>query len=212
MTTALGPIDQSLRDRANLVVPGGMYGHMRAGGLPEGYPQFFARGEGCHLWDVDGRKYLDFMCSWGPVVLGHRHPAVDAAARRQMEQGDCLNGPTERMVELAERMVGLVTHADWALFSKNGTDATTTCVTLARGARRLAGAFLPTRPPATNPNCVSVCGGQLPRGGGRLNFPYFLIAGGAPRCPARVRPPRCSRAAAHRSRITAAATAGRRAR
>ena len=93
MTTALGPIDQSLRHRANLVVPGGMYGHMRAGGLPEGYPQFFARGEGCHLWDVDGRKYLDFMCSWGPVVLGHRHPAVDAAARRQMEQGDCLNGP-----------------------------------------------------------------------------------------------------------------------
>jgi glutamate-1-semialdehyde 2,1-aminomutase len=107
---------------------------MRAGGLPEGYPQFFARGEGCHIWDVDGRKYLDFMCSWGPVVLGHRHPVVDAAARRQMEQGDCLNGPSERMVELAERMVGLVTHADWALFSKNGTDATTTCVTLARGA------------------------------------------------------------------------------
>ena len=57
MTTALGPIDHSLRDRANLVVPGGMYGHMRAGGLPAGYPQFFARGEGCHLWDVDGRKY-----------------------------------------------------------------------------------------------------------------------------------------------------------
>ena len=134
MTTALGPIDHSLRNRANLVVPGGMYGHMRAGGLPTGYPQFFARGEGCHVWDVDGRKYLDFMCSWGPVVLGHRHPAVDGAARRQMEQGDCLNGPSERMVELAERLVGLVTHADWALFSKNGTDATTTCVTLARGA------------------------------------------------------------------------------
>ena len=134
MANELGPIDQSLRERASRVVPGGMWGHMRAGGLPAGYPQFFARGEGCYLWDVDGRKYLDFMCSWGPVVLGHRHPAVDAAARRQMEQGDCLNGPSERMVELAERMVGLVTHADWALFSKNGTDATTTCVTLARGA------------------------------------------------------------------------------
>jgi glutamate-1-semialdehyde 2,1-aminomutase len=134
MANELGPIDQSLRERASRVVPGGMWGHMRAGGLPAGYPQFFARGEGCHLWDVDGRKYLDFMCSWGPVVLGHRHPAVDAAARRQMEQGDCLNGPSERMVELAERMVGLITHADWALFSKNGTDATTTCVTLARGA------------------------------------------------------------------------------
>jgi glutamate-1-semialdehyde 2,1-aminomutase len=78
---------------------------MRAAGLPVGYPQFFSRGEGCYLWDVDGRKYLDFMCSWGPVVLGHRRPEVDEAARRQMEQGDCLNGPTERMVELAERLV-----------------------------------------------------------------------------------------------------------
>src|SRR5690348_5367761 len=121
MTKALGPIDQSLRSRANLVVLGGMYGHMRAGGLPAGYLQFFSYGDGCHLWDVDGRKYLDFRCSWGPVVLRHRHPAVDAAARRQMEHGDCLNRQTERMVELAERLVDLVTHADWPLFSKNGT-------------------------------------------------------------------------------------------
>jgi glutamate-1-semialdehyde 2,1-aminomutase len=134
MDSRVGTVDRMLRDRAKRVVPGGMYGHMRAEGLPAGYPQFFSRGDGCHLWDVDGRKYLDFMCSWGPVVLGHHHPAVDAAVQRQMQQGDCLNGPTERMVELAERLTGLVTHADWVLFSKNGTDATTTCVTLARGA------------------------------------------------------------------------------
>lgn len=134
MLDQVGAIDKSLRQRASRVVPGGMYGHLRASGLPAGYPQFFSRGEGCHVWDVDGRKYIDFMCSWGPIVLGHRHPAVDAAARKQMDQADCLNGPSERMVELAERLVGLVTHADWALFSKNGTDATTTCVTLARGA------------------------------------------------------------------------------
>jgi glutamate-1-semialdehyde 2,1-aminomutase len=74
------------------------------------------------------------MCSWGPIVLGHRHAAVDEAVRKQLERGDCLNGPTDKMVELAERLVGLMPHADWALFSKNGTDATTTCVTLARGA------------------------------------------------------------------------------
>jgi glutamate-1-semialdehyde 2,1-aminomutase len=134
LDSKIGPRDQALRDRAKRVVPGGMYGHMRAEGLPAGYPQFFVRGDGCHLWDVDGRQYLDFMCSWGPVVVGHRHPAVDEAVVHQMQQGDCLNGPTERMVELAERLTGLVTHADWALFSKNGTDATTTCVTLARGA------------------------------------------------------------------------------
>jgi glutamate-1-semialdehyde 2,1-aminomutase len=126
--------DARLRQRAAQVIPGGMYGHMRTATLPAGYPQFFKRGEGCHVWDADGRKYLDFMCSWGPIVLGHRHAAVEEAVRRQLEQGDCLNGPTSRLVELAERLVGLITHADWALFSKNGTDATTTCVTLARGA------------------------------------------------------------------------------
>ena len=126
--------DQMLRARARRVIPGGMFGHMRAAGLPDGYPQFFERGEGCHLWDVDGRRYVDFMCSWGPNILGHKHPRVTEAVQRQMAAGDCLNGPTERMVELAERLVRLVPHADWALFSKNGTDATTTCVTLARAA------------------------------------------------------------------------------
>ncbi|HEX2887303.1 aspartate aminotransferase family protein [Vineibacter terrae] len=126
--------DQKLRARAQRVIPGGMYGHMRSAGLPAGYPQFFARGEGCHLWDVNGRRYVDFMCSWGPIVLGHKHPAVTEAVQRQMAAGDCLNGPSERMVELAERLVGLIPHADWAMFAKNGTDATTTCVTLARAA------------------------------------------------------------------------------
>ena len=126
--------DQQLRERARRVLPGGVYGHMRAEGLPAGYPQFFARGEGCHLWDVNGQRYIDFMCSWGPIVLGHQHPGVTEAVQQQMRSGDCLNGPSERLVELAERLTGLVTHADWALFSKNGTDATTTCVTLARAA------------------------------------------------------------------------------
>jgi len=126
--------DRELRERASRVIPGGMYGHMRAAGLPAGYPQFFTRGDGCHIWDADGKKYLDFMCSWGPIVLGHHHPAVDEAVRKQLALGDCLNGPTDKLVELAERLVSLLPHADWALFSKNGTDATTTCVTLARGA------------------------------------------------------------------------------
>jgi glutamate-1-semialdehyde 2,1-aminomutase len=126
--------DQRLRQRAQRVIPGGMYGHLRSDRLPQGYPQFFERGEGCHLWDVNGKRYVDFMCSWGPIVVGHQHPAVTEAVERQMAAGDCLNGPSERMVELAERLVGLIPHADWALFGKNGTDATTTCVTLARAA------------------------------------------------------------------------------
>jgi glutamate-1-semialdehyde 2,1-aminomutase len=82
--------------------------------------------------DVDGREYIDFMCSWGPILLGHRHPEVEAAALAQAGKGDCLNGPGEVMVELAEDFVAMVPHADWAMFQKNGGDATTCCVTIAR--------------------------------------------------------------------------------
>jgi glutamate-1-semialdehyde 2,1-aminomutase len=72
------------------------------------------------------------MCSWGPVLLGHRHPEVQAAAEAQAARGDCFNGPGEVMVELAEDFVALVPHAEWVMFQKNGGDATTCCVTIAR--------------------------------------------------------------------------------
>ncbi len=126
------PVDAALRERARRVVPGGMWGHLNAAALPSGYPQFFARSEGCHLWDVDGREYVDLMCSWGPILLGHHHRGVDDAYARQAALGACMNGPAPVMVELAEQLVGQIAHADWALFQKNGTDATTTCVTVAR--------------------------------------------------------------------------------
>ncbi len=126
--------DAALRARARAVVPGGMWGHQNAANLPEGYPQFFARAEGSRLWDVDGNEYVDFMCSWGPMILGYRHPAVEAAVAAQLANGDCMNGPGEAMVELAEAMVSTVAHADWVQFQRNGTDATTFCVTLARSA------------------------------------------------------------------------------
>lgn len=126
--------DAALRQRAARVVPGGMYGHLNAALLPEGFPQYFTRAEGCRVWDADGNEYLDFMCSFGPMVLGHRHPAVEAAVAAQAAQGDCLNGPSPLFVELAERLVDRVAHADWALFQKNGTDATTLCLSIARAA------------------------------------------------------------------------------
>ncbi|WP_158969635.1 aminotransferase class III-fold pyridoxal phosphate-dependent enzyme [Chachezhania sediminis] len=124
--------DAALRQRAAHVIPGGMWGHMRAAAVPAGYPQFFAGGYGAIVTDVDGNDYIDFMCSWGPIILGHNRPEVDAAARAAMDAGDILNGPSEHAVELAELMVDTVAHADWALFQKNGSDAMTTCVTLAR--------------------------------------------------------------------------------
>ncbi|NMJ40681.1 aminotransferase class III-fold pyridoxal phosphate-dependent enzyme [Roseomonas sp. JC162] len=124
--------DAALRDRARQVIPGGLWGHLNAANLPAGYPQYFARAEGCRLWDVDGREVVDFMCAWGPVVLGHHHPAVEEAARRQAALGDCMNGPAPVLVDLAEMLVATIPHAAWCLLEKNGTDATTACVTIAR--------------------------------------------------------------------------------
>ncbi|MDG4667184.1 aminotransferase class III-fold pyridoxal phosphate-dependent enzyme [Mycobacterium sp. 236(2023)] len=141
MTTELGAntdrrqrlIDTELRRRAHAVVPNGMYGHLNMGALPA-IPQYIARSRGARLWDVDGNEYVDLMCSWGPVILGHADPAVEEAAERQQRQGDCLNGPGPVMVELAEAMVRTVSNADWVMFAKNGTDATTMCCTIARAA------------------------------------------------------------------------------
>ncbi|WP_308252156.1 aminotransferase class III-fold pyridoxal phosphate-dependent enzyme [Pseudonocardia sp. KRD291] len=131
-------VDSALRRRAAAVVPGGMYGHLDMARLA-GHPQYIHRARGARLWDVDGHEYVDLMGSWGPVVLGHHDPVVEAAADRQRALGDCLNGPAEIMVDLAELLVRVVGHADWALFAKNGTDATTMCCTIARAAtgRRL---------------------------------------------------------------------------
>ena len=130
----LNSADTALRERARRVIPGGLWGHLDAAKLPDGYPQFFASAEGCHLYDVDGRRFVDLMCSWGPIVLGHHHPLVEDAARSQAALGDCMNGPAPVLVELAELVVDLVPHAEWCLFGKNGTDATTACVTIARAA------------------------------------------------------------------------------
>jgi len=127
-------LDAALRQRARQVIPGGLWGHLNAARLPEGYPQYFAEAEGCRLRDVDGREFIDFMCSWGPVVLGHHHPVVEAAAQAQAARGDCMNGPAPVLVDLAELLVGMIPHADWCLLAKNGTDATTACVTIARAA------------------------------------------------------------------------------
>ncbi len=122
----------ALQARAQNVIPGGMWGHQNTAALPPFYPQYFARAKGCHLWDVDGNRYVDFVCSWGPIILGHGHEAVEEAARAQAARGDCMNGPGEVMVELAELFVATIAHADWVQFKKNGNDATTSAVTIAR--------------------------------------------------------------------------------
>lgn len=133
-------VQKDLLERAAAVIPGGMYGHQSVGRLPDGYPQFFSRAEGARIWDADGKPYLDYMCGYGPNLLGYGHPSVNAAFVKQLEVADTLTGPTARMVEYAEAFVGMVSHAAWAMFCKNGTDATSMAMMTARahtGRRKL---------------------------------------------------------------------------
>ena len=125
-------LDLDLRRRAAAVIPGGMFGHMNVNRLPDAHPQFYGRSEGTRVWDVDGNEYVDFMCSFGPMILGYKHPRVEAAVASQADKGDLLPGPAACMVELAELLVERVAHADWAIFAKNGTDATTISLMVAR--------------------------------------------------------------------------------
>jgi glutamate-1-semialdehyde 2,1-aminomutase len=124
--------DSALRQRAMAVIPNGMYGHQSVMLLPDDYPQFFDRAEGAYLWDTDGNRYVDFLCGYGPNLFGYGHAAIDQAYVDQMKRGDTMTGPGPAMVELAEALTAQVSHADWAMFCKNGTDATTMAMMIAR--------------------------------------------------------------------------------
>ena len=128
--------NKALLERAEAVIPGGVYGHMSIARLPDDYPQFFERAEGARIWDVDGKPYIDFMCGYGPNLFGYGHRQINDAFIRQMETADTLTGPTARMVEYAEAFVGMVSHAGWAMFCKNGTDATSMAMVTARAHTR----------------------------------------------------------------------------
>lgn len=124
---------RELFERASRVVPGGIYGHQSPRFLvQERYPSFFERGQGARLWDVDGNVYIDYLCGYGPVVLGHGHPRVEAAVEEQRRRGVCFPLPAEPFVELAELLVELTPFAGWALFAKNGSDVTTWSLAVAR--------------------------------------------------------------------------------
>lgn len=123
----------ALFERAAAVVPGGIYGHNSpAATMPGGSPYYAERASGARYWDVDGNEFIDLLCGYGPIVLGHNHPAVEAAADEQRRAGNTFNHPAPVMVELAERLVDLVDFADWAVFGKNGSDMTTWATQAAR--------------------------------------------------------------------------------
>lgn len=124
---------QALFRRAAAVIPGGIYGHTApAVTVPGAMPYFAERGHGCRYTDVDGRDYIDFICGYGPIVLGYHHPEVEAAADAARARGACFNHPTPLMVELAELLVTRIDFADWAVFGKNGSDLTTWAIMVAR--------------------------------------------------------------------------------
>ena len=123
----------ALYAKARAVIPGGIFGHFGAAVRDVG-PKFFARSEGARFWDIDGNEYIDYMCGFGPMILGYNHPAVEAAAQAQQQLGQAVSLASPVMVELAELLVEQIDSADWALFGKNGTDSTSLAVMIARAA------------------------------------------------------------------------------
>ncbi|MBQ3815696.1 MAG: aminotransferase class III-fold pyridoxal phosphate-dependent enzyme [Clostridia bacterium] len=130
------PKSRELFTRAAKVIPSGVYGHLGpAEGcfIPiEAYPLFGDRAKGSYFWDADGHRFIDYMCAYGPNILGYGDPDVDEAARRQREKGDCMTSPSPVMIDFAELLVDTVASADWAFFAKNGNDVTTLAVMAAR--------------------------------------------------------------------------------
>jgi glutamate-1-semialdehyde 2,1-aminomutase len=136
MKTYKFPQSRELMRRAVKVIPCGIYGHFGlAPYVPvEHYPFFVERASGAKLWDVDGNEYIDYMCAYGPMILGYGHRRVDEAYQKQLEKADSASLASARMVELAELLVDLVPVADWAFFAKNGADVTNYAVMIARAA------------------------------------------------------------------------------
>lgn len=124
----------SLFERAQRSIPGGVNSPVRAFRAVGGTPRFIARAEGPYLWDAEGRRYIDYIGSWGPMILGHGHPAVLEAVQRAARDGFSFGAPTEREIELAEAIVELVPSVEQVRLVSSGTEAAMSAIRLARGA------------------------------------------------------------------------------
>ncbi|HSP60096.1 MAG TPA: glutamate-1-semialdehyde 2,1-aminomutase [Ornithinimicrobium sp.] len=126
------PASQALLDRARAVIPGGVNSPVRAFGSVGGTPRFMASGKGPWLVDVDGRRYVDLVCSWGPMILGHAHPEVLRAVTEAAADGFSFGTPTGREVALAEEIVARVGPVESVRLVNSGTEATMSAIRLAR--------------------------------------------------------------------------------
>ena len=127
-------LNQALFDRAVKVIPGGVNSPVRAFKAVGGTPRFVKRAQGAYFWDANGQRYTDYIGSWGPMILGHGHPAVVEAVQKALLDGFSFGAPTEREVELAEEILQLVPSMEMLRLVSSGTEATMSTIRLARGA------------------------------------------------------------------------------
>ena len=145
--TAVSPAARSLQRRAHDVIPGGAHTYAKGDDqYPETAPPFIARGRGCHVWDLDGNEYIEYGMGLRSVGLGHAFPRVIDAVRKELVNGSNFTRPSPREVEAAETFLDCVSSADMVTFAKNGSDATTAAVKLARA--------------YTGRDLVAICGDQ----------------------------------------------------
>ncbi|MGI8575265.1 MAG: glutamate-1-semialdehyde 2,1-aminomutase [Egibacteraceae bacterium] len=126
-------VSEALYERARGVIPGGVNSPVRAFGSVGGTPRFIVSGRGATITDADGARYTDYVCSWGPLILGHAHPAVTAAAKAAIERGSTFGAPTEAEVRLAETIVEAAPGVEMVRCVSSGTEATMSAIRLARG-------------------------------------------------------------------------------
>jgi glutamate-1-semialdehyde 2,1-aminomutase len=124
---------EELFNRAQKVIPGGVNSPVRAFRAVGGKPLFIQRGQGSHIWDADGKEYIDYVGSWGPLIFGHRPPEVLEALNQVLEIGTSFGAPTEREVELAELITNLLPSVEQVRLVSSGTEATMSAIRLARG-------------------------------------------------------------------------------
>jgi len=125
--------NKTLFEHAQRVIPAGVNSPVRAFGSVGGVPPFFERASGAYLWDAEGKRYVDYVCSWGPMVAGHTHPAVVEAVQEAASRGLSFGAPTPAEVELAETLCRLVPSLELVRLVSSGTEATMTALRLARG-------------------------------------------------------------------------------
>jgi glutamate-1-semialdehyde 2,1-aminomutase len=134
MSTTTQTRSDELFAEAQRVIPGGVNSPVRAFRAVGGHPRFIERGEGPHLYDVDGQRYIDYVLSWGPLILGHAHPAVVRAITEQAARGTSYGAPTQMETQLAEMVVATMPAIEMVRFVNSGTEATMSVLRLARAA------------------------------------------------------------------------------